>query len=198
MNVKLLRIDDITPELIQKVSVHLPMRYARAKRFKHNRDMLRCVGVGVLLLEAFPSLNESDIHVNEQGKLFLEQECEFNVSHSGSYVALATDNTPVGIDVEQIRERHFRVAQKVFTPEEQRWMNEDVMNRFFVLWTQKESLVKAVGCGITIPLETISVMPFQLEKPVEYDGVQWFCKTVSYDGHMISVCATHPIQSINV
>ena len=71
-------------------------------------------------------------------------------------------------------------------------MNEDVLHRFFTLWTQKESLVKAVGCGITVPLETISVMPFQDGSPVEYNGSLWFCKTISYEGYMISVCGKQP------
>ncbi len=192
MELHILNIDSITQEMQRDVAERMPLRYARSQQFKFPNDALRCIGVGVLLLKAFPNLKESDLQTNEHGKLFLENECEFNVSHSGSYVVLATDSQSVGVDIEQIRERHFRVATKVFTPEEIQWMNKDVLHRFFTLWTQKESLVKAVGCGITVPLETISVMPFQDGSPVEYNDSLWFCKTISYEGYMISVCGKQP------
>ena len=194
MELHILNIDSITQEMQHVVAERLPLRYARSQRFKSEQDSLRCIGVGVLLLKIFPDLRESDLKTNDNGKLFVENGLEFNVSHSGSYVVLVADSQLVGVDIEKIRERHFQVASKVFTAEEITWMNDDVLHRFFILWTQKESLVKAVGCGITVPLDSISVMPFQEGKPIVYNGSQWFCKSVEYEGYMLSVCAMHPVQ----
>ena len=196
MNCYLLCIEDITSEMIQEVERRMPQRFAYAKRFKFQNDFLRCVGVGVLLLRNFPNLMEEQIQKNEHGKMSIEGECEFNVSHSGKYIVLVKDKNPIGVDIEKVADRHFDVAKKVFTKEEQQWMNDD-LKRFFILWTQKESLVKAVGCGITVPLESFSVLPFEKQQFVEYEGNQWYGFTKQIDNHFVSVCSKSKISELN-
>lgn len=79
----------------------------------------------------------------------------FNLSHSGDLAALAISRTgPVGIDIEAIRPvealdlagRFFAVAEHaalVALPEGER------LAGFFRLWTAKEAVVKAIGCGLS-------------------------------------------------
>lgn len=186
----IISIEDITQEQIDEVARRLPNRFAQSQKFKFESDSLRCLGVGVLLLNAFPTLCESELKKNQNGKLFIEGREEFNVSHGGKYVVLVTDKNPVGIDIEEMRERSFIVATKVFTKDEQQWMSEDKLRRFFYLWTQKESLVKAEGCGITIPLESFSVLPFEKGDSVVLNGKNWWCTTKEIENYVVSVCST--------
>ena len=199
-NVYILCIDDITPEMIARVERQLPQRYAQAKRFRFEKGFLRSIGVGVLLLHVFPDLNENLIRKNEFGKLSIVDHDECSISHSGKYVVLVTDKHPIGIDIEEIteiKEKHTMVSKKVFSPEERHWMQDDMSQRFFVLWTQKESLVKAVGCGITVPLAECNVLPFEKGENVDYAQNRWFGATTIYDNHRVSVCAQSSVESVS-
>ncbi len=196
MNVYILNIDDITDEMITSVARQLPQRYAQSQKFKFEKGKRLSLGVGVLLLTVFPTIDESQIYANEHGKLFLKNGEQFNVSHSGKFVVLVKDENPVGIDIEEIKAQNLLVAEKVFTPEEREWMNDDENLRFYTLWTQKESLVKAVGCGITIPLESFSVLPFEQNKPVSLQNICWHNAIKQTGNYIVSVCATTPIASL--
>ena len=76
----------------------------------------------------------------------------FNVSHSGDFVACAVDSSPVGIDIEQIRPIRPALVKKVCTESERAYVEnggEDMLLRFFEVWTSKEAWFKYTGTGIT-------------------------------------------------
>lgn len=85
----------------------------------------------------------------------------FNISHSGHWVVCAVDCSPLGIDIEQVTPISFEIAHRFFTKEEYRnLMKSDEQERlsyFYDLWTIKESFVKQMGTGLSVPLDVISV-----------------------------------------
>lgn len=88
----------------------------------------------------------------------------FNVSHSGD-VALygITRNRRIGVDVEQMRpladEAQF--VKSIFSPVEQqafgRIRPSEKQDAFFNGWTRKEAFIKAIGLGLSFPLEAFDV-----------------------------------------
>jgi 4'-phosphopantetheinyl transferase len=128
---------------------------------------------------------------------------QFNVSHSGPLALYAvTRGRSVGVDVEKIRPipDAERVAERFFSsteraalralPEEQR------LDAFYACWTRKEALVKALGGGLSIPLDAfdVSVEP---ERPARLLGYRiesgerrsWSLRTLHPgDGFMAAVC----------
>ena len=91
---------------------------------------------------------------DEYGKPYIENhEVEFNVSHSGEYLAIAVSEHPVGIDIQGpkvIREGTFR---KVVQPQEESLVGKEREKDFLRLWTLKESFVKAEGKGLRISMK---------------------------------------------
>jgi 4'-phosphopantetheinyl transferase len=86
----------------------------------------------------------------------------FNVSHTRKAFAFAISPGYVGIDLENVnRDVHlasflntsFNAGERSFIKE---YRNE-ARNRFFLLWTRKEALLKAIGTGIVIDLKQIKV-----------------------------------------
>ncbi|MBK7711796.1 MAG: 4'-phosphopantetheinyl transferase superfamily protein [Bacteroidales bacterium] len=87
----------------------------------------------------------------------------FSISHTRNSFSFAiSDNFCVGIDVEEFnRDINFEsVSRRFFSVNE----NEFIMNsrgnsreRFFLLWTRKEALLKAIGTGIIPQLANIEV-----------------------------------------
>ncbi len=108
---------------------------------------------------------EIEITRNRYGKPYLKNEgnIHFNVSHSGSWAVGAVDSFPVGIDVERIRPVNLEIAERFFAWQEyEELLKKDYPERldyFFELWTLKESYIKAVGRGLSVPLGSFSVLP---------------------------------------
>ncbi len=87
------------------------------------------------------------------GKPYLRDypNIQFNISHSGQYVACAVADRPVGIDVQVIEKFRPDVAARVCSGEELARIEAgaDSATEFTKLWTQKEAYLKMLGCGIT-------------------------------------------------
>jgi 4'-phosphopantetheinyl transferase len=92
----------------------------------------------------------------------------FNLSHSADYALYAiTPGRAVGIDIEQVRSDVAieQVARRFFSPGEVSSIEKlDKGERhevFFRYWTRKEAFAKAVGEGLSFPLERcdVSSMP---------------------------------------
>lgn len=101
-----------------------------------------------------------------------EPRLRFNLSHTHGLVAsaLALEHD-VGIDVERL-DRNVEllaVGSRVFSARELEALHalpsEAQRARFFSLWTLKEAYVKAIGKGLSWPLQAISFSP-ELPDPV--------------------------------
>ncbi len=95
---------------------------------------------------------------------------EFSLSHCRTRVVVAIGTTgPLGIDVEPWDTDlpdAWRVAREVFTPRERDWLAQGgavdspgQRRRFFALWTAKEAWLKALGTGLSFPLERLEAQP---------------------------------------
>ncbi|NCA84921.1 MAG: 4'-phosphopantetheinyl transferase superfamily protein [Clostridia bacterium] len=98
---------------------------------------------------------------NEKPYFNQHPEIHFNVSHSGRWIVTALSDAPVGVDVEKVRNANLAVARRFFATEEYLQLttkNEESQRSFFFdLWTLKESYLKALGTGLTRPLNTFVV-----------------------------------------
>lgn len=149
-----------------------PDEAARADRFRFDRHRRRyVVGRGVLrtLLGRYLDRSPTEIsfrygpnekpYLSESG-----QNLEFNLSNSDDLAVVAfTRDREVGADVEKLRplpdaldiaERFFSAGERqvlAAVPEAER------EQAFFRAWTRKEAYLKAVGTGITVPLDRFDV-----------------------------------------
>ncbi|MBI4860254.1 MAG: 4'-phosphopantetheinyl transferase superfamily protein, partial [Candidatus Riflebacteria bacterium] len=81
----------------------------------------------------------------------------FNLSHKRGLLALAVARgAEVGVDVETVQGKDPKMAHRVFAPPEIALVESIPRERralaFTVLWTLKESYIKARGKGLSIPL----------------------------------------------
>lgn len=94
-----------------------------------------------------------------------QAECWISISHTSGCGMLAVAAVPVGVDVERVRDvRVGDLAPTVLTPSEARWLDDslagDALHRAFLrCWTRKEAVLKAVGVGVTVPLDLVETHP---------------------------------------
>jgi 4'-phosphopantetheinyl transferase len=108
----------------------------------------------------------------------------YNISHSGTYGVCALSDAPVGVDVELVRPLRRAVAQRFFTDVEQEFLAQRPPEEFFRLWTRKESFTKALGKGLSLPLNSFSV----LEDVLYRDTIAWYFHEYPIDGGWLTVC----------
>lgn len=160
---QLAREMDLTP-LIHKVSV---ARQAQIKRYRFQDDKIRCLFSELLIRRILREkyiINNKDIvfslNMYEKPTIISPIEQEYNVSHAGSWIVAVISMLPVGIDVEVIKPIDMAVAHRFFSPIECSQLAELTLDqqliRFYELWTLKESYIKAVGKGLSIPLNSFS------------------------------------------
>lgn len=96
----------------------------------------------------------------DRGKPYLEESSaavHFNLSHVAGMALLAVADAPVGIDLEQLRQRRdlSGIAARVFPQQTLRELAElqgdDLIQSFFRHWTNLESRAKCLGSGIFGP-----------------------------------------------
>jgi len=124
----------------------------------------------------------AEVQFEEKGKPFIpNSNIYFNISNTKGLVVLAMHNNPVGIDVERLREPKEAIYSRVFCPEEVRSIacSED----FTRLWTRKEAVVKLFGGGLSMGLNSFSVLSDEFEvfgkrvkiEPILIDGFIAHC-----------------------
>lgn len=82
-----------------------------------------------------------------------------SIAHSGGFVAVAlSDVAAVGVDIEVVGDRRYEpLLDDVCAPAERPHVGcrED----FYAYWTRKESVLKALGVGLEVPMTEVAVSP---------------------------------------
>ena len=164
----------------------------RVDKFRFDDDKKRTVAGEMLIRRALEQMckrAQEDIVIKEydNGKPYIENsDTQFNISHSNDLVVCAVCDRRVGIDVEKIRAINLSVAKRVCSEKELEFIfgripmqsdfslcdDEEILKRFFELWTKKEAYAKCTGKGLS------SGLSFTPE-----------CETIYEDGYVISIYA---------
>ncbi len=150
-----------------------PDERTRAQRFYFEADRARFILVrGMLrrLLGRYTRIDPAQVEFSygEFGKPEVKfaggVPLRFSVSHSGDVALFAfTGWRRVGVDVERVRAMSDteRFAAQLFAASESALLSavgqEKSRSAFFQLWTAKEAFLKAVGMGLTMPLDRVEV-----------------------------------------
>jgi 4'-phosphopantetheinyl transferase len=92
-----------------------------------------------------------------------------SISHAGEYVTVAlSDVAPVGVDIERIKRIAYApLLDVVCTASERRHVTSAA--DFYAYWTRKESVLKATGVGLSLPMTNVVVTaPGDLPRVVTY------------------------------
>jgi 4'-phosphopantetheinyl transferase len=171
-----------------------PALQEKALRYRRWQDAYGCIFGKCLLSIALEKIGFSgDLSIIEyslENKPFIRVGPHFNISHSGNrVVCIVCAETRVGIDIEySVDEVMFDEFQSQFTRSEWRVIRSasDPKEEFYRMWTAKESVIKADGRGLAIPLKKIDVSRYQ---PVLLDGKVWvLTRLFQFDDYVCHFC----------
>ena len=113
-----------------------------------------CVDFGI-------DYEKEEIVFNENGKpSFKNSSIYFNTAHSGKYALCVVSNVMCGCDIEQKREYKEKVAERFFTAQEKKYLelSNEKVDLFYRLWTLKESYLKCIGKGLSVPINSVELI----------------------------------------
>ncbi|MBQ7757621.1 4'-phosphopantetheinyl transferase family protein [Anaerotignum sp.] len=164
----------------QGMSMISAERMEKIRKFKNPVPARLSLGAGVLLYFALDRYGLAEkkgkIKTGEYGKPYLEgEDFHFSLSHSGHYAICAVSSTPIGVDLQQIKEKLPMRTTKILTEAEKIYLEEVTETEraeiFYRLWARKESLIKWDGRGLRLPLEQVSfVKDGILVDKVKFEG----------------------------
>ena len=147
---------------------------------------------------------------NTYGKPYLSSKFSdlnlfFNISHTDNFIVLAISSSDhLGVDVENWRRETqlLKMPNKIFSPQENATLfnlvGEEKQKYFYSLWTLKEAYSKALGRGLSIPLDEVTFSlegkTIQMSSQTEDEANNWkFYQLVLQEDFTISI-ATERMQ----
>ncbi len=146
----------------------------------------------------------------DKGKPYFPKfpQIHFSISHSGAYWGCAVADEPLGMDLqehvylngetmEEAEGRLWKLAYRFFHRKEAEFVERDICNHFFVVWTAKESYVKYTGQGIdddfakqyVVPEEMRLWTQFSLKNRVIWRSQnEWFSSERYQNKYTLCVC----------
>lgn len=168
----------------QSIGAGLLLQFAVQMKSK-NKEELVVLSVSEVL-EKIEDAVSIDYTYDVYGKPdFAEGNWHFSLSHSGEYVCLVTDESPVGVDIQQMRSlKNYHLAERYFSEKEfsklEACLDETEKEEcFYDIWVKKESYAKLTGKGIG---QTVDLDTEDASLPVcwrEFDGPE---------GYRLAVC----------
>lgn len=144
----------------------------RAERFKtsalRNRYIAAHVGLRILLNNRYGyALEKIEFIKKSSGKPFIntDEKISFNISYSGNFAAIGLDyGDDIGVDIEvsrpisdasELAAAHFTQCEQTELRRAARSSAAALSRAFLKVWVRKEAVVKAIGCGLSVPLNAI-------------------------------------------
>ncbi|MDN3695568.1 4'-phosphopantetheinyl transferase superfamily protein [Chryseobacterium tructae] len=141
-------------------------------------------------LKSYYDIDDIYIERSPDNKPYLKnQPLHFNISHSKELVVCVIEEFPIGIDVEFINDKinyldfQFQMTEHEFDRIDR---SEDQIRDFFSYWTQKESVMKAHGGGMMIPLDSFEIV----NDECEIGSKKFFIKDIFIDENYQSCIAS--------
>jgi 4'-phosphopantetheinyl transferase len=151
---------------LPKLPIFLQKKINKIKELKTKRMAI----FNKLFLQQVLNNNLEELKYTEFGRPYLENNLNFNISHSNQLVVCATSKFGrLGIDIEEIKEINFRGLSKRYFHKNEHQLIENKKD-FLKIWTRKEAILKAHGCGLRIELKQLDTT----RNPVELDQNYWF------------------------
>lgn len=175
------------PYYAEALALVYPKRRRDALSCSQREKALQSLGAGLLLRKLLSVRSDGDLSYNSYGKPCLAKggPC-FSLSHSGDYVLLGWGEKELGVDIEKLRPVRDALIKRCCREEELTYIKEEQsLQRFFTLYTRKESAMKAAGLGFSLPLREINALA-----AFSYENTLYRFASFSIDGYAFSVASS--------
>ena len=175
----------------------------KIEKFRNLQDAERSLIGNILLLQGLEQLECTqyllkNLKYTSFQKPYFDDLISFNISHSGDYVVCAISKTNiVGVDIEEMINIPIVDFEYLFAKEE--WnevlIAENKWEAFYILWAKKEAFLKAVGCGLSEPLNAVIIK----NNAINWQNKEWYLMDIQLgDAYKCYICCDFSNPSIKI
>lgn len=212
------RVDDDTEFALWKIEEKAADLYKQLQLDEHEKAYfekistskrhLHWLSTRVLLRAMLRTEEYIDCKTDIHGKPYLVNlPYHISFSHSFDYAAvMISKNGTVGIDIELIKEKVERIAEKFMRPEEMAFINTDEhrVQHLYICWCAKEAVYKCYGQKEVSFVNHISLAPFKFAKEGNVDArlhkgavnIEYKVEYLQYEDYMIGYVKGGPNETI--
>lgn len=180
--------DDILKHYLE----FLPQKFKQeVLKYRKSNDRFNCLFGKLMIFMGSCMMGDNSFEFqkiikNSYGKPYmLDSGFNFNISHSGNTVVCVFSKQDIGIDIEEIHDIDYSLFENVFSSNEFKVINDGGLDKFYEFWTRKESVIKAIGKGMSIPLTQIEID----KESTIYKDDTWYTKSFKIDNTYCSITA---------
>jgi 4'-phosphopantetheinyl transferase len=156
------RIEEEADTLYRQLQLN-EQEKAYVEQLANGKRHLHWLATRVLLRTMLDTSEYIDCKIDSHGKPYLVNlPYHISLSHSFDYAAvMISKSRPVGIDIEQIKQKVERIAPKFLTPAERATISIDnKIEHLYVCWCAKEAVYKCYGQKEVSFLDNLALLPF--------------------------------------
>jgi 4'-phosphopantetheinyl transferase len=156
------RIEEEADTLYRQLQLN-EQEKAYVEQLANGKRHLHWLATRVLLRTMLNTSEYIDCKIDSHGKPYLVNlPYHISLSHSFDYAAvMISKSRPVGIDIEQIKQKVERIAPKFLTPAERATISiNNKIEHLYVCWCAKEAVYKCYGQKEVSFLDNIALLPF--------------------------------------
>ena len=139
INVSIWRIDETEDFLISNLDLSINCK-KRLKSIKSPSRRKQFLSVRTLI--KYNDIDLNDLFYDSNGAPFLKNNLNISISHTNNYSAIALSKNPVGIDIQDYREKILSIRDKFINEFEIELIDTHSVNDLTILWSIKESIYK--------------------------------------------------------
>jgi len=171
---------------LDKLPQKIQQTISRKRRWQDQHASL----FGKLLLRhalchtGYPKDSLNRLQYNKYQRPFIDNSIDFNISHTHQYVICAISRRgQIGIDIESIRPIELSNFRNTMSPKDWTAITTapNSSHKFYENWTIKESVIKADGRGLSIPLEHIQIEPHK----ARLYNTDWFINQIQIEPNYV-------------
>jgi 4'-phosphopantetheinyl transferase len=183
----------LSPEEQQKASAFIKLQS------RYNFIITRAA-LHILLCNSLKN-KKNKLKYNKYGKPSIDKEptpLHFNISHAENLALVAFSDYEIGIDVEFMRDNvnFVELAKRFFSQEEYTAVisQSPTMQRevFFNIWSKKEAIIKAIGRGLSHPLNSFTVDWSKNEQLIAINDYNYLLQTLPIEAGYQAAVASDP------
>jgi 4'-phosphopantetheinyl transferase len=193
-------LEHITEDEVDEAKLHLNLdELQRAQQFvfdQHRHHFIMRRMLLKIVLGQYVNIDPKAVQIayGQYKKPYLgnNEHIYFNFSHTDTKGILAvTKKNQIGIDIEPIRpiKDKIEILKKITSADEQQWVGKS-LERFFILWTIKEALIKCQGTGFLVDIvPALEAFPVQISEHTYVARSQgYIIYSTLWEKHWISIC----------
>ena len=188
-----------SPDTLHQMLLHLPadMRNKILAYKSWKERQARIIGKHILieLLKDFDlDITLADMLYSPANKPYFNTNFHFSTAHSADMIICAAGIAPIGIDIEFIAPIEPQDYRQYLTDKEWLYIQnaKNKINAFYEIWTKKEAILKALGTGLDLELNTLDV---STNKAIHNNQSFNFCSLNLTDNYIAHIASLFPIDT---